>query len=73
MLQGLVNSIPHGDAFECFCGKQSRPDEAALEELAKHGISCLWKCNLSNPILVDLTSNSFVLCTNMKNYLYNYS
>ena len=24
------------------------------------------------PILVDLTSNFFVLCTNMKIYLYNY-
>ena len=26
-----------------------------------------------NPTLVDLTSYFFVLCTNMKVYLYNYS
>ena len=26
-----------------------------------------------NPTVVNLTSNFFVLCTNMKVYLYNYS
>ena len=28
---------------------------------------------MSDPTLVDLTSNFVVLCTNMKVYLYNYS
>ena len=33
----------------------------------------LWKYDISDPTLVDLTSNSFVLCTNVKVHLYNYS
>ena len=33
---------------------------------------CLWKYDIADPILVDLTSNFFVLCTNMNVYLYNY-
>ena len=31
------------------------------------------KYDISDPTLVDLTSNFFVLCTTMKIYLYNYS
>ena len=34
---------------------------------------CLWKYDLSVTTPVDLTSNLFVLCTNMKVYLYIYS
>ena len=34
---------------------------------------CLWKYDTANPTHMNLTSNSFVLCTNMKVYLYNYS
>ena len=30
---------------------------------------CLWKYDISEPTLVDLTSNFFVLCTNVKVYL----
>ena len=32
----------------------------------------IWIDN-NDPMLVDLTSNFFALCTNMKVYLYNYS
>ena len=34
---------------------------------------CLWKNDVSDPTLEDLSSNFFVLCTNIKVYLYNYS
>ena len=33
----------------------------------------MMKYDKSDPTQVDLTSNFFVLCTNMKVYLYNYS
>ena len=32
----------------------------------------LWKYDISDPTLVDVTNNCFVLCTNMKVYLYNF-
>ena len=35
--------------------------------------NCLWKYDISDPTLVDLTSNIFVLYTNINIYLYNYS
>ena len=34
---------------------------------------CLWKYDISDPTLVDMTTNFSVLCSNMKVYLYNYS
>ena len=34
---------------------------------------CLCKYDISDPALVVLTSNFFVLCTNMKVYVYNFS
>ena len=44
------------------------------EELPNQGLLCLLrKYDISDPTLVDLTSNFFVLCTNMKIYLYDYS
>ena len=33
----------------------------------------LWQYDISDPTIVDLTSNFFVLCTNMNVYLYNCS
>ena len=46
-----------------------------LEELPDQGLLCLLmeKYDISDPTLVDLTINFFVLCANMKTYLYNYS
>ena len=35
--------------------------------------ACLWRYDTSDPTLVDLTNNFFVLCTKMKVELYNYS
>ena len=68
------NPIYQRDAFKRFC-KQSRT------RLGSSNKSCLirvysvflGKYNLSDPTLVDLASNFFVLCTNMKVYLYNHS
>ena len=34
---------------------------------------CLRKYDISDPTLVNLIINFFVLCTNIKVYLYNYS
>ena len=34
---------------------------------------CLWKYDIADPTLVDLTSDFFVICANMKAYFYNYS
>ena len=47
------------------------PEKAALDK----GLLCLLirKYDISDPFQVDLTSNFFVLCTNRKVYLYNYS
>ena len=62
--------------FNAFANR-SDPDQAALVRakscLIRVYSVCLWKCDISDPTLVDLTSNVFVLYTNMKVYLYNYS
>ena len=34
------------------------------------GLLCLWKYDISDPSLVDLTSNFFVLCTNVSSQYY---
>ena len=52
------------------------PDQTSLKELPDQGLPCL--IAYGNMIrhdhtLVDLTINFFVLCTNAKVYLYNYS
>ena len=45
-----------------------------LLELPDQGLLCLLlKYDISDPTQVVLTSNFFVLCTNMNVYLYNYS
>ena len=49
------------------------PGQAVLQELPDQGLLCIWKYNISDPTLVDLTSNFFVLCTITNVYLYNYS
>ena len=47
------------------------PDQAG--STLKYSV-CVWKYDIiSDPTQVDLTSYAFVLCTNMKVYLYNYS
>ena len=51
------------------------PDQAALVRAA-WSVSTLFaygKLIRYDPTLVNLTSNFFVLCTNVKVYLYNYS
>ena len=50
------------------------PDQAALMSCLIRGYSvCLWKYDISDPTKVDLTSNFFVLCTNMKVYIIIHS
>ena len=41
-----------------------------LQELPDQVYSvCFWNCDISDPTLVDLTSNFFVLCTKVKVYI----
>ena len=47
-------------------------DQAALVRVSASTLFA-YRNDISDPTLVDLTSNFFVLCTNMKAYLYNYS
>ena len=56
--------------FNAFANRAD-PDQLELQD---EGQLCLikWKYDISDPTLADLTSNFFVLCTNMKVYLYNY-
>ena len=51
------------------------PDQAALTRAASSGSTLFAYGNMIryDPTLVDLTSNFFVLCTNVKKYLMNYS
>ena len=58
------------EAFFDTLANRAVPDQAALVRVY---FVCLWKCDKSDPTLVDLTGNFLVLCTNMKVYLYNYS
>ena len=66
---GLVISLPHRDAF----ANRADPDQAALVRAALSGSTLFAYGNMINydPTLVDLTSNFFVQCTNVKVYLYN--
>ena len=52
--------------FNTFANR-ANPDQAALIR------SAFMENDIADPILVELTSNFFVLCTTMKVYLYNYS
>ena len=56
----ILNPLPHREHF----WKQSRPRVYSV---------CIWKYDISEPTLVDLTCNSLVPSTNMKIYLYYYS
>ena len=57
--------------FNTFANRTD-PDQAAL--LPDQGLLCLLlKYDISDPTQLDLTNNFFVLCTNMKVYIYNYS
>ena len=51
-----------------------RLNRAYPEELPVQGILCLLvEYDISDPTQMDLTSNFYLLCTNMNVYLYNYS
>ena len=60
--------------FNAFANKAD-PDQAALVRAAWSGSILFAYGNMIgyDPTLEDLTSNFFVLCTNVKVYLYNYS
>ena len=64
-----VKSLPHREVCLRFANRAG-PDKAALIRVY---CVCLWKYDISDPTLVDLTSNFFVPFTNMKVYLYNFS
>ena len=49
------------------------PDQAALVRAAWSESTLFAYGNMVYPTLVDRTSNFFVLCTNVKVYLYKYS
>ena len=56
------NLLPHRDApFNAFANSVDA-DQTALVRVCS---DCLWKYDISDPKLVDLTINFFVLCTNM--------
>ena len=61
------NILPQIDAVFRFC-KQSRPRSGSSYKscLILVYYVCLWKHDISDPTLVDLTSYFFVLCTSMK-------
>ena len=75
-ISGAVNLTlyPKEKPFHTFANKAD-PDQAALVRAAWPGSTLLAYGNMIryDPTLVDLTSIFFVLCTNMKVYLYNYS
>ena len=45
-------------------------EQTQIRQLPDQGLLSLIKYD---PTLVDLTSNFFVICTNVKDYLHNYS
>ena len=57
MFQCSHNPLSHRDTFKCFC-KQSRPRSGSSCKscLIRVYSVCLWKYDISDPILVDLTS-----------------
>ena len=60
--------------FNTFANR-ANPNQAALVRAAWSGSTLFAYGNTMryDPTLVDLTSNFFVLCTNVRVYLYNYS
>ena len=61
--------------LSCFITFEPGPDQAALIRDTYSGSTLFAYGNMirCDSTLVDLTSNFFVQCTNMKVYLYNYS
>ena len=57
-----LNHLPHRDAYNRADPDQPGPTLLAYGNMIRYG-----------PILVDLTSNFFVLCTNVNVNYYNYS
>ena len=59
--------------FNTFANRAD-PDQAALVRAVRSGSTLFAHGNMIryDPTLVDLTSNFFVRCTNVKVYLYNY-
>ena len=59
--------------FDTFANRADT-DQAALVRAASSGSTLIAYGSMIryDPTLVDLTNNFFVLCTNMKVYLYNY-
>ena len=57
-------------AFNTFANRAD-PDQAALTQAALVQVYyvCLWKYDVSDPTQLDLTSNLFVLYTNMKLFI----
>ena len=78
----LQNDLKHSSSlalieapFNTFANRAD-PDQAALVKscLIRVYSVCLWKYMIRyRPTQEDMTSNFFVLCTNVKVYLYNYS
>ena len=73
VISNNINPLPHRDTFSCF-SKQSKPRSGSSCKscLIRVYSVCLWKYDISDPTLVELTSNLFVSCTNMKMFLSNY-
>ena len=71
-----VNFTPNliKSPFNTFANR-ANPYQAALTRAAYSGstLFAYGKIMRYDPTLVDLTSNFFALCTNMKVYSYNYS
>ena len=59
--------------FNAFANRAD-PDQTALVRDAWSGSTLLYYGNMIryDPTLVDLTNTFFVLCTNVKVYLYNF-
>ena len=69
-----MNPRPFSLGSSTFANRED-PDQAALIRTASSGSTLFASGNRIryDPRLVELTINFFVLCTNMKVYLYNYS
>ena len=73
-IQGLdMVALTHYLVETPFNAFVNRADNSCKSCLIRVYSVCLWKYDISNLTLVDLTSNLIVLCTNMKIYSYNYS
>ena len=65
----ILNTLPYRGTF----ANRADTDQAALCKscLIRASSVCLWKYDISDPTLVDMTNNFFVLYTNIKHiYMY---